>query len=100
MVPGVDGSCGRVPVEPVASPKDLARAVVTILVVEGMGCRTCAARVREVLLQPPNVLAVEIELKRSRRARARPVDRLRAALDWWIVPAELDQLAGSARAAV
>lgn len=65
MSPGVDGSCESVPVEPVASPKDLARAVVTILVVEGMGCRTCAARVREVLLQPPNVLAVEIELKRS-----------------------------------
>jgi hypothetical protein len=48
----------------------------------------------------PNVLAVDIELKRGRRARARLVDRLRAALDWWIVPAELDHLAGSARAAV
>ena len=65
MTPTADGTCGAVPVEPAVDPRALARAIVTILVVEGMGCSGCVARVRGALLQPAGVLAVEVELKRG-----------------------------------
>ena len=65
MTPTADGSRDAVPVEPAVDPRALARAIVTILVVEGMGCGTCVARVRGALLQPVGVLAVEVELKRG-----------------------------------
>src|SRR5512134_3792165 len=44
---------------------DLARAIVTILVVDGMGCDGCAARIRGALLEQPDVVEVEIELRRG-----------------------------------
>ena len=65
MTPATDGPRGAAPVERCVSAEELARAVVTILVVEGMGCGTCAARVRGALLKPDDVLAVEVELKRG-----------------------------------
>jgi copper chaperone CopZ len=44
---------------------DLAPTIVTILVVDGMGCDGCAARVRGALLEPLDVVEVEIELRRG-----------------------------------
>lgn len=65
MTAAADGPRNAATVEPVVDPRDLARAIATILVVEGMGCATCVARVRGALLQPADVLSVEVELKRG-----------------------------------
>jgi len=49
---------------------------VTILVVEGMGCDGCVARVRDALLGQSDVLAAHIELRRGLATvySSRPVD--------------------------
>lgn len=56
------------PVEPESShatPEALSSAATVDLAIAGMGCRNCANRIRNVLLEQPGVLEAELEVARA-----------------------------------
>jgi copper chaperone CopZ len=57
-----EGNCHVAPLEKRVDPEALARAETTLLGVTGMGCQTCAMRVRNSLLSRPGVVQVHIDL--------------------------------------
>lgn len=56
------GNCHVDPLLKTADPEALARAETVVLGVSGMGCQTCATRVRNSLLSRPGVVQVQIDL--------------------------------------
>jgi copper chaperone CopZ len=58
-------NCHVDPVEKVVDPEKLTQAESSFLLVWGMGCPTCAMRVRNSLLQLDGVLSAEINLERG-----------------------------------
>lgn len=66
--------CHVDPVDREVDPAALERASVAMLAVSGMGCQSCANRVRNALVSEPGVLAADIELFRGMaRVRFDPV---------------------------
>lgn len=59
---GLEGNCHIDPLEKPVDPEALARSKTLILRVTGMGCPTCAMRVRNSLLSCTGVVEVEIDL--------------------------------------
>jgi copper chaperone CopZ len=57
--------CHLDPVNKPVTPQQLAMSTPTTLLVQGMGCPTCAMRVRNALLDMDGVLAVDIALERG-----------------------------------
>lgn len=55
-------NCHVDPVEKVVDPAALDRAETAVLEVIGMGCQTCATRVRNSLLSRPGVMQAQIDL--------------------------------------
>jgi len=56
------GNCRVNPLVKVVAPEEQARAKTSVLQVIGMGCPTCATRVRNSLLSRPGVVQVQIDL--------------------------------------
>lgn len=55
----------RNPADKALLPQELEKSTVTILLVKGMGCPTCAMRVRDALLLVEGVLDVSISSERG-----------------------------------
>jgi copper chaperone CopZ len=62
-IPGDD--CFVEPVKKELDPRALERSATALLGVTGMGCPTCATRVRNSLLSRPGVVWAEIDLVRG-----------------------------------
>lgn len=58
-------SCLVVPIDKPASVQDMARAKSAFFLVRGMGCPTCALRVRNALLAIDGVMAADVLLHRG-----------------------------------
>lgn len=54
--------CQVVPLEKPASPEQLSQAETAVFLVRGMGCPTCALRVRNGLLRMDGVVAADVVL--------------------------------------
>ncbi len=59
---GHEGNCHVDPLEKPVDKEALARAETAVLQVTGMGCQTCATRVRNSLLSRPGIVQAQIDL--------------------------------------
>ena len=59
---GHEGNCHVDPLEKPVDPEALDHSETTMLQVTGMGCQTCATRVRNSLLSRPGVVQAQIDL--------------------------------------
>jgi copper chaperone CopZ len=58
-------NCSLEPVDKPVTPQQLEKSITTTLLIGGMGCPTCAIRVRNALLGVNGVLSVDISLERG-----------------------------------
>ena len=56
----MDGNCHVEPVYKTATPEELGAASLVMLAIQGMGCRNCATRVQNSLIQVKGVIDAEV----------------------------------------